>query len=157
MTNTNTKTVAEIMETIINYFDKNEEVFNQAIEQLDWYNGYLGDDKYYDMYLLDELYHDSDPMELLYRAYYGHDEDWYTTDKYGNKHYGEFNPNRNYFKYNGYGNLVSTNYIDYSDYNDEYAVHAMLDNINYIDIIDETPELLELFEQLQEAYDNEEV
>lgn len=154
---TKTKTTAEIMDSIINYFDENEEIFNQAIEELDWYNGYLGDDKYYEMDMIDELYHDTEPSEILSRAFYGHDEDWYTTDEHGNRQYSEFNPNRNYFKYNGYGNLISTDYIDYSDYNDEYAVHAMLDNISYIDIIEETPELSELFEQLQKAYDDEEI
>ena len=138
------------IDNIIEFFDREKDLFNEAVEQLDWYNGYLGDNKYYDMCMLDELYHDADPLELLRRAYYGYDEDWYTTDSSGNRHYGEFNPNRDWFKFNGYGNLVSTDWIDYSDYNDRYAIESMLENRAYIDIIDEDSNLCELFDILEE-------
>lgn len=41
-------------EKIKAYFEENEEIFNACIEELDSYNGYLGDDRYYPMDELDE-------------------------------------------------------------------------------------------------------
>ena len=38
-----------IIEKIVEYFKENESVFNDCIEELDSYNGYLGDDRYYSM------------------------------------------------------------------------------------------------------------
>lgn len=137
-------------EKIIEYFQENEEVFNQAIEELDSYNGYLGDDRYYDMEMLPELYSDADPLEILRRAFYGYDEDTWTTDSRGNREYGQFNPNRDYFRYNGYGNLLSSNYRDYSDQLDMYVIAEMLEHRQYIDTIEEDEELKELFDMLEE-------
>lgn len=136
-------------EKIIAYFEENEDVFNSCIEELDSYNGYLGDDRYYEMELLDEFYNGTDPLELLRRAYYGRDDDTWTTDSSGNKIYGEFNPNRDYFYYNGYGNLVSSDYKDYTAHLDEYAVEAMSENRSYIDAIDSNPDLAKLFDELE--------
>ena len=136
-------------EKIIIYFKEHEELFNDCIEELDSYNGYLGDDRYYCMDELDELYNSTEPSEILRRAYYGYDDDTYTTDASGNKAYGEFNPNREYFYFNGYGNLVSSDYIDYSGHLDEWAIKAMSDNRYYIDSIDADAELSELFDQLE--------
>lgn len=134
---------------IIIYFKEHEELFNDCIEELDSYNGYLGDDRYYYMDELDELYNSTEPSEILRRAYYGHDDDTYTTDASGNRTYGEFNPNREYFYFNGYGNLVSSDYKDYSYKLDEWAIKAMSENRNYVYSIDSEAELSELFDQLE--------
>lgn len=115
------------IEAIINYFKENEEEYNECIEELDFYDGYLGDDRYYDMEMIDEFYAGVEPSELMNRIFYGHDEDTYHTDSHGEKEYGEFNPNRNYFTYNGYGNLVSTDYKDYSDKLDSYFAEKVID------------------------------
>ena len=136
-------------EKIITYFKEHEELFNDCIEELDSYNGYLGDDRYYCMDELDELYNSTEPSEILRRAYYGRDDDTYTTDASGNRTYGEFNPNREYFYLNGYGNLVSSNYKDYSAHLDEWVIEAMSKNRYYIDSIDVDAELSELFDQLE--------
>lgn len=141
----------KIIEKIIKYFEENEEIFNQCAEELDSYDGYLGDERYYSMDELNDFYRDTDPIELLQRAYYGYDADTYTTDGNGNREHGEFNPNRDYFKYNGCGNLVSTDYPDYSDMLDEYIIDDMLENRRWIDTIDENPELSELFDELENA------
>ena len=85
------------------------------------------------------------------RAFYGYDEDTYTTDSYGNREHGAFNPNRAYFTYNGYGNLVSADYKDYSAHLDPYAVNAMSENREYIDTIENNEELTELFNELEQA------
>lgn len=47
-----TRTKAEVIDDIIKAFKDDEELFNACIEELDRYNGYLGDNRYYDM---DEL------------------------------------------------------------------------------------------------------
>lgn len=135
---------------IIAYFEENDEIFNACIEELDSYNGYLNDDRYYSMDELDELYSGTEPLEILRRAYYGRDDDTWTTDASGNKIYGEFNPNREYFTFNGYGNLVSSDYKDYSAHLDHYAIEEMSDNRYYIDTIDDNDELSALFDELEE-------
>ena len=150
-----TRTAAEITEDIIKYFDLNEDIFSDCMEELDSYNGYLGDDRYYDMDELDELYSDAEPSEILARAFYGYDKDTWTTDSSGNKEYGAFNPNRNFFRYNGYGNLVSSDYRDYSDKLDEYAVREMAENRYYIDSIDADEDLAALFDELDAAAESE--
>lgn len=145
------RTVEEITADIITYFKDNEEDFNSAIEELDAYNGYLGDDRYYDMSELDEFYRETEPSELLRRAYFGHDEGAWVTDCNGEKQYGEFNPNRDYFRYNGYGNLVSADYKDYSDHLDKWTIDSMSDNRDEIDTINGNVELSALFDALEQA------
>ena len=139
----------QTIKKIIEYFEENEDVFNSCIEELDNYNGYLNDDRYYEMELLNEFYHGSDPIELLQRAYYGHDADSWTTDSRGDKIYGEFNPNRDYFTYNGYGNLVSADYKDYSAQLGAWAIESMSENRQYIDTIEDNIELSALFDELE--------
>ena len=146
-----TRTREDIIKSIIEYFKENEDIFNECMEELDSYNGYLGDDRYYEMYMLDEFYHDTKPTELLERVFYGYDEDTSTEDNHT-----EFNPNREYFRYNGYGNLVSADYKDYSCYLDHYMVEAMEENKNDIYGINDNTELEELFTELEEIEQGEE-
>lgn len=140
----------QTIKKIIEYFTENAEIFTRCIEELDSYNGYLNDDRYYSMDELDELYNGTDPLEILRRAYYGRDDDTWTTDSRGDKTYGEFNPNREYFYYNGYGNLVSSDYKDYSAHLDEYAIESMSENRAYIDSIEGYDDLAALFDELEE-------
>lgn len=149
------RTTEEITADIIEYFENNEDLFNDCMEELDSYNGYLGDDRYFSMDELDELCNGTDPSELLCRAFYGYDEQTYTTDRDGNKTYGAFNPNREYFRYNGYGNLVSADYKDYTGQLDKYAVESMSENRSYIDSIDNDEELTALFDELEAATEEE--
>lgn len=144
------------VQKIIEFFEGNEDLFNSCIEELDSYNGYLNDDRYYEMEMLDEFYHGTEPLEILRRAYFGRDNDTWTTDSSGNKIYGEFNPNRDYFTYNGYGNLVSTDYKDYSAHLDEYAIEAMSENRSYIDTIESDDDLAALFDELEQNESEEE-
>lgn len=149
MTTTNTKET--IIATILSYFKDNEDVFNTCMEELDNYNGYLGDDRYFEMYELDDFYCDCKPSELLERVFYGYDEDTSTENNHT-----EFNPNREFFRYNGYGNLVSADYKDYSDHLDHWAVEAMQENRCYIDSIDDDETLSALFDELDEIESPEE-
>lgn len=152
---TTKRTAEEVTTDIIEFFENNEDIYNEAIEELDSYNGYLGDDRYFSMDELDELYNGTEPSELLRRAFYGYDEQTYTTDRDGNKTYDAFNPNREYFRYNGYGNLVSADYKDYTGQLDKYAVESMSENRSYIDSIDNDEELTALFDELEAATEEE--
>lgn len=149
------RTKEAIITDIIQYFKENEDVFNDCMEELDSYNGYLGDDRYYDMEELNDLYSGQEPQEILFRAFYGFDADMWMTDSSGNKEYGAFNPNRNYFYFNGYGNLVSSDYKDYSDKLDGYAIEEMSENRNYIDSIENDDILAGLFDELEGVCENE--
>jgi hypothetical protein len=129
-------------EKLMELFESNEELFNQTIEELDSYNSYLGDDRYYEMDMISEIYCGTDPIELLNRAYFGYDSETWHTDSSGNKIYGAFNPNREYFSYNGYGNLVSSDYKDYSTYLDDYFIDAVIDNQDHLYLDDEITAIL---------------
>lgn len=134
-----------IIEKIIDYLKENEEVFNNLIEDLDSYNGYLGDDRYYFMDDLNDLYSGSAPTEILTRAFYGYDA------TYGNESREAFNPNREYFYFNGYGNLVSSDDKDYSDRLDEYFIEECAKYRAHLYTIDNDATLTELFDQLEES------
>ena len=145
------RTKKAVIADIIQYFKENEDVFNDCMEDLDSYNGYLGDDRYYDMEELNEFYSGQKPQEILFRAFYGFDDDTWTTDSRGNKEHRAFNPNRNYFYFNGYGNLVSSDYKDYTGLLDQYAIEEMSENRNYINSIENDDILADLFDELEEA------
>lgn len=142
---------SEATKQILEFFEDNTDVFNECVEDLDSYNGYLGDDRYYCMEELDDLYSGVDTTEILRRAFYGYDEDTWTTDSSGNKEYGAFNPNREYFTFNGYGNLVSADYKDYSAFLDDYVVKELSDYRNDIYAINDNAELSVLFDEYDDA------
>ncbi len=142
----------QIIEKIKEKLADNEEQFNELCEALDWWNGYLGNNRYYPM---EELYQHNQPSDqesfdrLMNLIYYGQDEDSFTYDNNGNKNYGSFNPNRDWFKYDEYGNLVSTDYKEYP-----VTLGELIDEVveNYYGIIDiDDVELDELFEELVES------
>ena len=132
-----------MQEQLKELFEQDEQLFNAAIEELDSYNGYLGDNRYYSMDELNDFYSGVEPLELLQRVYFGRDDDTWTTDSSGNKTYGEFNPNREYFTYNGYGNLVSSDYKDYSCFLDDYFINSLIENQNHLYLDDEILNILE--------------
>ena len=144
------RTKENVIADIIQYFKENEDVFNDCVEELDGYNGYLGDDRYCSMEELNDIYAEKEPQEILFRAFYGFDADSWHTDSSGNKIYEVFNPNRDYFYFNGYGNLVSSDYKDYSDKLDNYAIEEMSENRSYINSIENNDTLAGLFDELEE-------
>jgi hypothetical protein len=130
-------------EMLMELFENDTELFNSAIEELDNYNGYLGDDRYYEMDMLPELLCGLSAIDLLNRAYFGRDDENWHTDAHGEKIYDSFNPNREYFYFNGYGNLVSANYKDYSALLDDYFIDAIIENQNNLYLDDEIKNILE--------------
>jgi hypothetical protein len=103
------------------------------------------------MEYLNEIYSDTEPLEIINRAFYGYDEDSCAYDSHGEKVDGKFNPCRDYFHFDAYGNLVSSNYKDYSSYLDEYFIDELIDNRNKLDL---DPELEELLDEAEEAKEN---
>lgn len=149
-------TPEEIKKQILEYFRENNDVFSDVLEELDSWNGYLGDDRVEPMEFLDEIYAGTEPSEILRRAFYGHDADTWTLDSDGEKRYGEFNPNRDYFYFNGYGNLVSTDYRDYSDRLCEDIVDTLYEKRPHLWTINEADnEIAELFGDYAEALEIE--
>lgn len=135
-------------DAIISYFETETDEFNTVIEEIDSYSGFLGDDAYYDMEMLDDFYYGVKAEEILRRAFYGHDEETWVIDDNGEKEYGAFNPNRNFFKYNGYGNLVSADYKDYSIRLDDYFVEELIKTEPYIySLPSEVKEIIENIEE----------
>lgn len=152
MNNTNTTRSRDaIIADILAYYKEDENAFINSVEELSDYNGYLGDDRWEDMEELNSLYQGANPIELLDRAFYGHDADTWHTDSHGEKEFGAFNPNRDYFRFNGYGNLVSSNYKDYSDYLNDSTIEELEEYSEQIDEIQDNDELKSLFDELKEA------
>lgn len=145
------RTYDEITADILAYFKENEDVFNDCIEELDEYNGYLCDDRWHNMDMLPEVVDTSDPVALLNMAYFGDDLDNWHINENKERCYDSFNPNREYFRFNGYGNLESSNWKDYRDHMDEYAVRQMDQYRSEIDSIDNDETLTALFDELEEV------
>lgn len=145
------RTTEAITADILAYIKENEDVFNDCIEELDNYNGYLADDRWNDMDMLPELVDTSDPVALLNMAYFGDDLDNWHEDENGQRRYDSFNPNREYFRFNGYGNLQSANRKDYRDHMDAYAVQQMDQYRSEIDSIGDDETLCALFDELEET------
>ena len=88
---------------MIDYWESHNDSFSQVCEELDSYDGFLGDNRLYSMDELDDLLDDTKPSDIVRMI----DND--------------FNYADNYFYYDGYGRLRSTdekdyfNYVDYSD------------------------------------------
>lgn len=144
-------TAKEIRQELKDLFEDNEELFNETIEELDSYNGYLGDNRYYFMEDLTDYIDTSDLWSsLIYRMFYGRDDDCYITNSQGEKEYSQFNPNRLYFYYNGYGNLILSDYKDYSNYLDDEFIDNLLENYQYLNLDADVKNLLDELENAEQ-------
>lgn len=128
-------------EALLSYYQNNEDDFNHDIEELDYWNGYLGDERVVDMDFLDDFYQDTEPTEILRRAFYGYDDTYAKSEQRA-----PFNPNRDYFYFNAYGNLVSTDERDYSSFLDDYSVKEIIDNECHLDLSDGAQEIIDSYE-----------
>ena len=139
----------ELREKLIDYFKDNEEDMNDVMEQLDSWNGFLGDDAYFPMDELYDFYNISnrdDFDNLMARIFYGHDDE--------NGDGSAFCPNRDYFYYNGYGNLVSSDYKDYTDKLDDYFIDNLIENYNSLTLPDGVEEIFEEYENQDDDNDD---
>lgn len=91
------------------------------------WNDYCGevykyDDEIMTVYEMEEYAKTQDVMNILNRFYFGNDDGQENTSA---------NPNRNFFTFNGYGNIISFDYI-YNKYADEFYYVDVDEMINYI-------------------------
>lgn len=80
------------------------------------------DDEILTMYDIIEYFRNDELENTLNRFYFGSDEGIENTSA---------NPNRNYFQFNGYGNIVSFDYI-YNQFSDEFYYIYIDELVNYI-------------------------
>ena len=113
----------KLVEKLLEYYKENMEDFANDIEELDDWTGCLYDDKIYPMDDLNEFFSNEKPDEIIRRAFYGYDEPINE-----NEQRQPFNPNREFFYFNGCGNLVSIAEKDYSDYLDIAFIQDIIDN-----------------------------
>ena len=113
----------KLVEKLLEYYKENMEDFANDIEELDDWTGCLYDDKIYPMDDLNEFFSNEKPDEIISRAFYGYDEPINE-----NEQRQPFNPNREFFYFNGCGNLVSIAEKDYSDYLDIAFIQDIIDN-----------------------------
>lgn len=134
------KTEKEIRTELKNLFEDNEELFNDTIEELDSYNGYLGDEIWYDMGDLDELLSNNRATDFLLNSF----------NRGIATEYSPFNPNCSYFKLNAYGNLVSSDIKDYSNYLNDKFIDNLLDNHQYLALDADVEALLDELENAEQ-------
>ena len=135
----------ELVEKLLAYYKENKEDFANDIEELDDWTGCLYDDKIYPMDDLNEFFSNEKPDEIIRRAFYGYDET-YTKDEQREP----FNPNRDYFYFNGSGNLVSINQRDYTDYLDIAFIQDIIDKRNNLSLSSGAEDIIDDYEDENE-------
>lgn len=128
-----------LVDELLAYYKMNCEDFADDIEELDGWNDCLYDDKIFSMDELDEVLQDINPSDILRMALFGHDESQ-------GKIKSTFNLGRDYFHYNGFGNLVSTDERDYSDYLNDYFIQEIIDNKSHLSLSKGAQEIIDNYE-----------
>lgn len=134
-----------LAETLLNYYEVYELDFNHDIEELDNWNGCLGYSRIEPMEELDVIFQKEEATEILRSAFFGHDENSVQS--------ATFNPNRDYFYYDGYGNLVSTDFKDYGDYLAVDYVQDIVDNESHPCLSDGAQEIIDNYDELKSLDD----
>lgn len=145
------KSRKDVINEIIEHFKNDEDAFIECIEELDNWCGFLDGKRWYEMDMLDYFLQCKTPSSIINMTFFGYDLDNWTEDSHGERVYGKFNPNSRYFKYNGYGNLVSSYYKDYKDYLDSDFVEKLKDERPHLSSISNDIDLDILFDDLEEA------
>lgn len=114
------RTADEIYFDIYKYFSDNEDVFNWYIEALDDYCGILNDDRWIPMDCFDEFLAGKTPLDIAQMI-----------------EYGDFDSRNDYFRFDGYGNIETTDYKEYfDDYGDNYIFERMSEHVDELGHID---------------------
>lgn len=123
------------LQEVINYLKENEGLFNNLIEELDAYNGYLSDDRVWEMDCFDEFFSNKKPLDLLSLI-------------------GEFDVNDEYFYVDGCtGAINSTSEKDYLDFLDEYFINEVLEYREHLYIEDYGLNLL--LDEVEKSFNND--
>lgn len=137
MLHDNKETLEEYLYSeITNYLEENEQEFICLIEELDSWNGYLNGDRWEDMDYLDDYLCDEKPIDLIIL---------------GRNSGRDFYPGDDYFRFDVYGNLESTNYKEYNDYISDYFIDDIIENYQRLDIPADLDPLLMDLENIQEV------
>ena len=131
----------ELVEKLMNYYRENVEEFNNDIEELDDWNGCLYEDRIFPMEDLNDVCQGFTNIDVLQRAFYGYDEPVNKDDQRQ-----PFNPNRQYFYFNGFGNLVSIDEKAYNSYLDDYFIQEIIDNATNLVLTEGAQKIIDDYE-----------
>ena len=107
-----TMTREQAITTYVEHLSKGELV--ELLQHMNSYDGCFEDCVYYDMAEFDEFMSKYSPMEIAQLIWFG-----------------EFNPNYDYFRFNGYGNLESANWRDIEAEADDLKEDIIDHLVNY--------------------------
>lgn len=130
----------KIKEKLLKYFKENEKVFNMVIEELDSLDGHLDNNRFYKMEELPDFFSNGsrdEIVDLLMKVRFGCDLDSEDVP---------FNPMRDYFRFDCYGNLESTDEVDYSEYLNDDFIEAAIENKDDLYSVRENSEIQEILE-----------
>lgn len=123
--------------TLRAYLLNNMETTRGLVQEVNSWNGALEHLDYIDMELFNDYMLDSDPMWIAERIFYG-----------------DFNPNDEFFQFNGYGNLVSYDLYDINaeieDYIDE-VIEAIIENRDDIEMDEVIESMIEVLAEVEET------
>lgn len=105
------------IEEVKKYFWENPDEWTDAVKDLNAFNGCLGSGERFSMADFNKLMVGKSPLDIARMIADGDDEDG--SDG--------FNPDREYFYFDGFGNLISCEEKDYSDYLDNDLVAEYID------------------------------
>ena len=137
------RTREEIIDDIYDYIMSDSSLASDLAEKLDYVDE---DERWHNMDELDSMLEGDSPSEIISMVFYGGDLDGEGEVR------GEFNPNASYFKFDGNGNLVSSNWADYSSYFTKRAVEDLEDDYIRWDF---PSDLDDLFEELESTWDDD--
>ena len=125
----------DLRDEALELLENDEVLFNDMCEELDSWDGFLGDSRRMEMEMIDEFF--SSPSEALSKI-----------------DFDDFNYNHDYFYFDNWGNICSSDDKDYSDdHTAEEVLDAVIDNACHIFISDADARFKELVEALDNAYD----
>lgn len=109
-------TVDEVLSVCEQWFYHQDDDFIEAVEALDDWNGWLGDDRRYEMYEIGDCL--------------GH----LTITEFVDILDSNFDKDEEYFYIDSWGEICSTDYKDYNDYLDRYFVETFLTDYPSLDL-----------------------
>lgn len=127
-----------------------EDIVDMAYSEDDQFE----EDRFEDIDTLCEIYmNDQDPLEIVRRFWFGDDLDSGDIDSSNN----HANPNRDYARFNGYGNIQTTDYPGdvYKDELLEEIIDYIMDHLDDREFPEEVEELIEKYMPQDEDDDEE--
>ena len=128
-----------IEDRMIDYWKAHNDSFSRVCEELDSWDGFLGDDRIYSMDELDDLLGDKKPSEVLQMVdtpNFDYSDDYFYYDIYGIRSTNE----KDYFNYVDYSDVFEKLINDYNQVFSRkygYKYHELFEDVYYINIWDE--------------------